>query len=152
MRWLFIGAALLVALGIACGAETTPITPADTPTSQATQISSPTTASATATAPAPPTKAGRIITAEDTAPSTPTPTPTPVPTRPPLAAVAPQVEYLEDAVFIRLGRDPTTLDPHLTGDVASAVFIVEVFGGLVTLDRNLVLSQPNCWQDRDGEA
>ena len=54
-----------------------------------------------------------------------------------MGASASQIEYLEDATLIRLGADPTTLDPHLTGDVRSAVFIIEVFGGLVTIDRNL---------------
>jgi ABC-type transport system substrate-binding protein len=39
--------------------------------------------------------------------------------------------------FTRLWSDPPTLDPHLTGDVDSAVIVIEVFGGLVTLDRNL---------------
>ena len=65
----------------------------------------------------------------ESAPTT-IPTPTPVP----------EVEYLEDATLIRLGTEPTTLDPHLTGDVYSAVVIVEVFGGLVTLDRNLEIA------------
>lgn len=36
-----------------------------------------------------------------------------------------------------LGADPITLDPALTTDATSAVYIVEIFGGLVTLDRNL---------------
>ena len=85
MRWLFFFAALIVTLGIACGAESAPTT---------------------------------------------IPTPTPVP----------EVEYLEDATLIRLGTEPTTLDPHLTGDVYSALVIVEVFGGLVTLDRNLEIA------------
>ena len=33
--------------------------------------------------------------------------------------------------------DPPTLDPHLTTDATSATIIVEVFGGLVTIDPNL---------------
>lgn len=36
-----------------------------------------------------------------------------------------------------LGSDPITLDPALTTDAGSAVYIVEIFGGLVTIDRNL---------------
>ncbi|MBI2859530.1 MAG: peptide ABC transporter substrate-binding protein [Chloroflexi bacterium] len=36
--------------------------------------------------------------------------------------------------LVRLGSEPPTLDPHLTGDADSAVIVVEVFGGLVTLD------------------
>jgi len=35
------------------------------------------------------------------------------------------------------GGDPPTLDPALTGDAESAVYVVEIFSGLVTLDRNL---------------
>ncbi|MBI4295722.1 MAG: peptide ABC transporter substrate-binding protein [Chloroflexi bacterium] len=38
--------------------------------------------------------------------------------------------------LVRLGGEPTTLDPHLTTDADSAVYIVEVFGGLVSLDTN----------------
>jgi len=36
-----------------------------------------------------------------------------------------------------LGRDPLTLDPACATDVDSANYIVEVFGGLVTIDRDL---------------
>lgn len=39
--------------------------------------------------------------------------------------------------FVRLWSDPPTLDPHLAGDVDSSVIILEIFGGLVTLDRDL---------------
>lgn len=39
--------------------------------------------------------------------------------------------------LIRLGTDPPTLDPHLVSDAYAATIIVEVFGGLVTLDRDL---------------
>jgi oligopeptide transport system substrate-binding protein len=35
------------------------------------------------------------------------------------------------------GSDPITLDPALAGDSGSATYIVEIFGGLVTLDRDL---------------
>ncbi|NIT63869.1 MAG: hypothetical protein GWO39_08820, partial [Gammaproteobacteria bacterium] len=36
-----------------------------------------------------------------------------------------------------LGRDPITLDPACASDVDSANYMVEVFGGLVTIDRDL---------------
>jgi oligopeptide transport system substrate-binding protein len=36
-----------------------------------------------------------------------------------------------------LGRDPITIDPACASDVDSANYIVEVFGGLVTIDRDL---------------
>ena len=35
------------------------------------------------------------------------------------------------------GGDPPTLDPALTGDAESAVYIAEIYSGLVTLDQNL---------------
>ncbi|HWC30392.1 MAG TPA: peptide ABC transporter substrate-binding protein, partial [Dehalococcoidia bacterium] len=35
------------------------------------------------------------------------------------------------------GGDPLTLDPAIAGDAGSATYIVEIFGGLVTLDRDL---------------
>ncbi|MEX2374724.1 MAG: ABC transporter substrate-binding protein, partial [Dehalococcoidia bacterium] len=39
---------------------------------------------------------------------------------------------------IRLASgDPVTLDPHLAGDALSAEYIVEIFGGLLTLGRNM---------------
>lgn len=38
--------------------------------------------------------------------------------------------------MVRLWDEPSTLDPHLTGDVGSATIVVEVYGGLVTLDTN----------------
>ena len=39
--------------------------------------------------------------------------------------------------LIRLYVDPPTLDPHVTTDATSAQIIVEVFGGLVTIDPDL---------------
>jgi oligopeptide transport system substrate-binding protein len=36
-----------------------------------------------------------------------------------------------------VGSDPLTMDPHQAQDAGSAAFIVEIFGGLVTLDQNL---------------
>ena len=39
--------------------------------------------------------------------------------------------------LVQLFVDPPTLDPHLTTDATSARIIVEVFGGLVTIDRSL---------------
>ena len=39
--------------------------------------------------------------------------------------------------LVHLFVDPPTIDPHLTTDATSARIIIEVFGGLVTIDRNL---------------
>jgi len=46
-------------------------------------------------------------------------------------------EHLDGGRFVRLFVDPPTLDPHLTTDATSAQIIVEVFGGLVTIDPEL---------------
>jgi ABC-type transport system substrate-binding protein len=46
-------------------------------------------------------------------------------------------EPLEGGRFVRLYVDPPTLDPHLTTDATSAQIIVEIFGGLVTIDKDL---------------
>jgi oligopeptide transport system substrate-binding protein len=40
------------------------------------------------------------------------------------------------------GDDPLTLDPALVTDVTSAIYVVEIFGGLVTLDKDLKI-QPD---------
>ena len=37
------------------------------------------------------------------------------------------------------GPEPITLDPHVTADAGSALYIVEIFGGLLTLDPELQL-------------
>ncbi|MDA0264296.1 MAG: peptide ABC transporter substrate-binding protein [Chloroflexi bacterium] len=69
-------------------------------------------------------------------------------TRSPEATAAPSVSGssdpavsdgspLEGGRFVRLFVDPPTLDPHLTTDATSAQIIVEVFGGLVTIDKDL---------------
>ncbi len=76
------------------------------------------------------------------------PTATPEPTAAPTAALAAasgeQEATTEDGSgptsttrFVQLFVDPPTLDPHLTTDATSARIIVEVFGGLVTIDRDL---------------
>ena len=39
--------------------------------------------------------------------------------------------------LVRLYVDPPTLDPHITTDATSAQIIVELFGGLVTIDTDL---------------
>ena len=46
-------------------------------------------------------------------------------------------ERIEGGTLVRLWSDPPTMDPHLTTDATSAAIIVEVFGGLVTIDPNL---------------
>ena len=45
-----------------------------------------------------------------------------------------------DQVLRLPGGDPPTLDPQLSGDSTSAEYIVEIFSGLVTFDRDLKLA------------
>ena len=66
------------------------------------------------------------------------------PTATPAVAAAEEEAETEDddgAVntnkFVQLFVDPPTLDPHVTTDATSARIIVEVFGGLVTIDPEL---------------
>ncbi len=65
------------------------------------------------------------------------PEPTASSSAPAAANTTDSAEPLEGGRFVRLYVDPPTLDPHLTTDATSAQVIVEVFGGLVTIDRNL---------------
>ena len=58
---------------------------------------------------------------------------------------------LEGGRFVRLFVDPPSLDPHLTTDATSAQIIVEVFGGLVTIDKdlNVVADLAESWDVSD---
>ena len=123
-RLLFLVSVLLI-VALACGTESTPTRPVETATVAPTQTLAP-----TATAQAAPTSTPSI---EATA----TPTPTPPPTQKPLATAPSPLGMVEDATLVRLGPEPPTLDPHLTGDTYSAMYVVEVFGGLVTIDPQL---------------
>ena len=53
---------------------------------------------------------------------------------------------------MRLWNDPPTLDPHLSTDTTSATIIVEVFGGLITINPNLeiVPDLAQDWEIGDG--
>ena len=59
------------------------------------------------------------------------------------AGSLPDRESLNDAAasgegrLVRLFIDPPTLDPHITTDARSAQIIVELFGGLVTINEDL---------------
>jgi oligopeptide transport system substrate-binding protein len=65
-------------------------------------------------------------------------TPTPQVSNAP-ATRANDKKIVAGGTFLRLGADPPTLDPHLTTDVNSAVYAVEIFGGLMTIDKNLAI-------------
>ncbi len=58
---------------------------------------------------------------------------TPEPVETPEKGVTPS----GDQVLNVPGGDPPTLDPHLSGDATSAEYVVEIFSGLVTFDRDL---------------
>ncbi len=82
--------------------------------------------------------------AEPTSASTPQPTEAaqsdeapPTPTRQASTRVAEVETEPGGNRLVRLFVDPPTLDPHLTTDATSAQIIIEVFGGLVTIDRDL---------------
>lgn len=71
---------------------------------------------------------------------------TPAPDETAPAAAGPTTKA--DNTLILPGDEPVTLDPHLASDASSAEYIVEIFSGLVTLDRDLNL-QPDIateWQ------
>ena len=67
-----------------------------------------------------------------------TPTPTPQTSRAPSSGAS-TAKIVDGGTFLRLGADPPTLDPHLTTDVDSAVYAVEIYGGLMTIDQNLAI-------------
>lgn len=56
-----------------------------------------------------------------------------------------------DQVLNVPGGDPPTLDPHLSGDATSAEYVVEIFSGLVTFDRdlNIVPDLAESWEVSD---
>ncbi len=134
MKWPFILACLLLVAVMACGSESTPEGPAGAPSAAPTEApTADAAASPTADATANPT-----ATTPPTVPlSTPLPervSPTPGPTRLPPTVAVTQPEVAEDATLIRLGPEPPTLDPHLSGDTFSSLYVVEIFGGLLTLE------------------
>ena len=64
-----------------------------------------------------------------------------------------------DADLRLVGGDPITLDPALAGDAGSATYIVELFGGLVTIDqqppdraRTSLKRMPQVTTNADGTA
>ncbi len=128
---LLMGLLLLGGLLVACGSDPAPtntLAPTSTPAPTATAVpTAAPTARPTATSPAP----GE---------------PTPRATHPLQSVVQQQEEEREDqgdavrgGVLRLLGSDPPTLDPHQAGDVSSSRYILEVFGGLLTINPELEL-------------
>ena len=120
--------AALLALA-ACGSDAPTAAPTVTPAPTPTTAPSPTTAPTATTmynptaTPTPP-------------PSAPVPTVTPAPTPTAPAAGTP----LAGGVLRLRGSDPPTLDPHQTGDTTSSRYVLEVFGGLLTITPDLALA------------
>jgi ABC-type transport system substrate-binding protein len=116
-----LAALLLTGVLAACGSDT----PASTPTPVATVAPTPTSA--------------------PTATSMFAPTSTPAPTVERRSVGVPTSETTKrddpgaNSVLKLLGSDPPTLDPHQTGDVTSSRYILEVFGGLLTIDPDLAI-------------
>ena len=63
-------------------------------------------------------------------------TPTPI-AKP--ADVQGSTKAVDGGTFLRLGVDPPTLDPHLNTDASSALYSVEIFGGLMTIDQKIAI-------------
>ena len=141
MRIILLLAALLLAgIMTACGSEDQPDTATPVPT-----VAPTTTLAPTATSMFAPT-------------STPAPTPEPAPTeeqRQQQAAPSSESELqgipVDGGVLKLLGGDPPTLDPHQTGDVTSSRYILEVFGGLLTIDPDTAIV-PDIAQDWELDA
>lgn len=148
MRAVLLLAGLLLAMLAAggCGSET----PGATPTPTATVAPSPTsapTATSMFNTPTPTAAAGAESAPAATAvpmptaavTSVPMPTgaaPTPGRTVPPAGAGV-DGTAAAGGVLRLLGGDPPTLDPHQSGDGTSARYVLEVFGGLLTIEPSL---------------
>ncbi len=117
MRRFSLLTVILILVAVACGSEAATTVPAPRSTV------APPTATSVPAAPAATVPSGPVAT---TAPATQTP------------AVALSGESFDgSAVLQRLGPEPPTLDPHITVSSESALYVVEIYGGLVTIDRNL---------------
>ena len=126
---LLLAALLLTGALAACGSET----PANTPTSAPVQAPAPTPTPIPTATPA----------SAVTSPATPTAQPEPTETQPggrdATAMPEPEGNPIEGGVLQLLGSDPPTLDPHQAGDETSARYILEVFGGLLTINPELAI-------------
>ncbi len=60
---------------------------------------------------------------------------------PPAPAEQPQPAgpLADEQIMVLPGREPPTLDPHLSGDAASAEYVVEIYSGLMAYDQDLNL-------------
>ena len=128
IRLTSLVAVVLLMVIMACGSKADP-EPA---------VIEPTLAPATATGVPTPTVSAELERAVATLESP--ATVTPASTSTPLAAGELEEKIVDDATLLRLGPEPPTLDPHLTADAESAIYILEMFGGLVTINRDLEIA------------
>ena len=135
---VLMGLLLLGGLLAGCGSDSTPVNvPTEAPAPTSTPMP-------TATAVATPVPTTRPTEEPQTA-TTPAPgEPTPRATHPLQAIVQhEEEEHVDEGDAVQggllrlLGDDPPTLDPHQTGDVSSSRYILEVFGGLLTINPDL---------------
>ena len=134
---LLLTAVVLLAALTACGSdsgatEEPAIIPEATPTAEPTPLAEATATTAPVSAPVPTATSAPLPSASSTV--------IPNPTR------AGAGTAVDGGVLMILGSDPPTLDPHQTGDVTSSRYILEVFGGLLTIDPYLQLV-PDLAQD-----
>ena len=119
MRLVFASLSLLLVVAIACSSDSTTDS-ATSPTPDSSSGANPTSVPQAA----PGTQATAV--------------PVPQSTSAP-ATRSDAKKIVEGGIFLRLGADPPTLDPHLTTDANSAVYAVEIYSGLMTIDRNLAI-------------
>ena len=140
--FLVLGAMFLIACSTSPDAA--PAEPADSPRPTARTASQESAGSAPT--PATPIPTLPPVTSLENAAPAPTPNspggavPTVAPTTAAEVAAAPALRdpsIKQGGRLVRLYSDPPTLDPHLTTDAGSGGIIVEVFGGLVTIDPDL---------------
>ena len=117
MKQFFVLLSLILLMAAACSSDST-IEPTAEPSSGVSPTAVPQVASSGGAA------------------KTPTPVPEPAGTS---RTRSGSTKVVEGGIFLRLGSDPPTLDPHHTSDTTSAVYAVEIFGGLMTIDRNLAI-------------
>ena len=119
MRLVFASLSLLLVVAIACSSDSTTDS-ATSPTPDSSSGANPTSV--------PQAALGTQATAVPVPQSTSEP-----------ATRSDAKKIVEGGIFLRLGADPPTLDPHLTTDANSAVYAVEIYSGLMTIDRNLAI-------------
>ena len=146
MKKLLLVLVVLLAFGaVACAGDAPEAV--EEPAPSLSEAPAPASEAAAEEAPSPPAE-----TAKEAEPAA---APAAVPAVAPVAQAAstePVTERPHEGTFRRLWSDPPTLDPHLTSDTTSAGIVVEIFGGLVTLntDLQLVPDIAESWTIDDG--